>query len=287
MCCRVGRRFLTFLLIISIFLTSSYCIAFAADPDVQTDPDVLLEDGMRYLLGDGVDQDLLKGITMIAQAANEGSARAMIQVGIMYKTGLGKLLSEDFVDGTAADCALSWYIKAAESGEREAAAAIISSDAFTYFLGSEDGSIPEDDATALKYFEKAAEYGDPEAINMMAAFFTYGFGVEHDPDKALELSSQLADEGNAEALLSMEENAYAYYAGTKDGIDINFATAFQYYLKLTEYGNERAMYNVALLYEFGLGTPTDHEKALEWLTKAQEAGYEPASVMLTQLTNNN
>ena len=134
---------------------------------------------------------------------------------------------------------------------------------------------------------KAAEYGDTDAINMVVAFYSFGFGVDQDPQKALELCSKLVDQGNTEALYSMEDYAYAYYAGTKEGIDINFNTSFLYYEKLTEYGNERAMYNLGLLYEYGLGTAQDHEKAIDWLSKAKESGYEPAGEMLSKLSTNN
>ncbi len=247
--------------------------------------DAVYEEGYRLLADSSNPQNLAKGISLILVAADAGSTKAMIEIGTLYTAGLGRLLSEDFEDGSEAELALFWYEKAAEAGDIEAAASAISSDAFTYFLGSEDGSIKEDDAVALSFFKKAAEYGDPYAINMMVAFYTYGFGVEQDSAKALELASQLADQGNAEALYTMEENAYAYYTGSSEGIEKNFGTSFQYYLKLTEYGNERAMYNVGLLYEYGLGVSPDHEEAVEWLTKALNAGYEPAKIILDEFTN--
>ena len=269
------------LLLSACLLISFVPCAFAENADE------LYESGLQYLLGNGVEQDLPKGISMIVEAATSGSPAAMIQVGIMFRSGLGKTLSTEFIEGTEAEVALSWYEKAAEAGDVNAARDAISRDAFMYFLGSEDGSVKEDDATALMYFEKAAEYGDPDALNMMVAFYTYGFGVEQDAEKALELSCRNADQGNEEALLAMEENAYAYYSGNKDGIDINFSTAFQYYLKLTEYDNPRAMYNVGLLYEYGLGITADHEKAVEWLQKSQNAGFEPAKTILDQFSTTN
>lgn len=271
--------FLVFSLLISVNLTCSF-----ADDDTAAKADLMFEEGQKYLSDPSDPQNLVKGIGLIIAAANLGSAKAMVQMGVMYSSGLGKLLSEDFVDGTEAEIALSWYVKAAEAGEKKLAASAIASDGFSYFLGNEDNSIEEDDAVALQYFQKAAEYGDPSAINMMVAFYIYGFGVEADPLKALELESQLASQGDAEALVAMEEYAYAFYSGNKEGIDINFSTAFAYYNKLSEFGNERAMYNVGLLYEYGLGVSADHEKALEWLTKARDAGYEPAKSMLEELS---
>lgn len=276
------RHILCILLVLSLLLCFMVPTLFAEN----IDPDIMFEEGQRYLAsGDTSAQDFVKGISLIVTAANSGSAKAMVEMGLLYSSGLGKLLSEDFEEGTQADLALSWYVKAAEAGEPELAASAISSDAFSYFLGSTDGSIQEDDAVALKYFEKAAEYGDASAINMMVAFYTYGFGVDQDAEKALELGTLLAEKGDKEALLAMEEYAYAYYSGTKDGIDINFNTSFQYYLKLADLGVERAMYNVGLLYEYGLGITANHDKAVEWLSKAKDAGYEPAGDMLTKLTS--
>ena len=280
-----SRYFLVPFLVFSLLLCMLVPSSFAEDNSTEK-ADLMFEEGQK-LLSDGSDaQNLAKGIALIITAAKFGSAKAMVQMGVLYSSGFGKLLSDDFVEGTEAELALSWYEKAAESGEKELAASAIASDAFSYFLGNEDSSIEEDDAIALKYFQKAAEYGDPSAINMMVAFYTYGFGVEADPLKALELESLLASKGDVEALASMEEYAYAYYSGNKEGIDINFSTAFKYYEELTEYGNVRAMYNLGLLYEYGLGVSSDHNKAIEWLTKAKDAGYEPADAVLAELTAN-
>ena len=265
-----------------LILLSFFCVVSNPSFAEDNEADLLYLEAQEILSNNNDTQNLLKGISYMLGAAEAGSAKAMIEVGSMYTNGLGSLIDKNFEEGTAPKCALSWYVKAAEAGEKESAASAMSTDAFSYFLGSD--TVAEDDAVALQFFEKAAEYGDASAINMMVAFYTYGFGVEQDPQKALELGSSLADKGDQEALFAMEENAYAYFSGNKDGLDINFNTAFEYYMKLTEYGNERAMYNVGLLYEYGLGTSKDHAKAIEWVTKAQDAGYEPAKAMLEELS---
>ena len=272
---------LVFGLLFSVFVPYSCAVE---DEDIVAKADLMFEEGQNLISDTSDPQNLVKGIALIIAAANLGSAKAMIQMGVMYSSGLGKLLSEDFVEGTEAELALSWYVKAADAGEKELAASAIASDAFSYFLGSDDSSIKEDDSVALTYFQKAAEYGDPSAINMMVAFYIYGFGVEADPFKALELEDRLASTGDVEALAAMEEYAYAFYSGNREGIDINFGIAFAYYEKLTEYNNERAMYNIGLLYEYGLGVSADHAKAIEWLTKAKAAGYRPAEAALAELS---
>ena len=277
---RTLSSFLFFLLLICLLIPVSFAESEEAE---ELDAQACYEEGLRYL-NTGDVKDYAAGMALIVKAATAGSAKAMVEVGQFYTAGLGKIITPEMDEADTPDVALSWYVKGAEAGEPKLAGSALSSAAFTYFLGSEDGSVQENDAAALAYFQKAAEYGDTDAINMMVSFYTYGFGVPQDPDKALELSSSLADRGNKDALYTIEDNAYAYYAGTKDGIDINFATSFKYYEKLTEYGNERAMYNVGLLYEFGLGVSRDHEKAVEWLTKALDAGYEPAAAKLEELS---
>ena len=265
---------LVFILFCSIFSSLSY-----AD-DNATDAEALLAEGWRYFNGDGIAQDIPKGVSMIVEAANNGSTQAMLEVGYFYNLGLGAVISDDYVEGTGPDMALTWFKKVADAGDPETAGATIVSAAFDYFLGSDDGLIKEDDAAALKYFSAAADLGNPSALNMMGTFCIYGFGVEQDSLKALDYFSRLADQGDANALASIEEFAYAFYAGTMDGIDINFANSFAFYQKLAEYGNERAMYNLGMLYEYGLGVAPDHDKAVEWFTKASEAGFGLAADML-------
>ena len=275
-------RLLSFTLVVSLLCTFS----LGAYAEEATNPDTLLIEGRHYFQGDGVVQDLPKGASLILSAANAGSFQAMLEVASLYKFGFGKLVSEDYLEGTGPDCALLWYEKAAEVGDPELVGIAIANDAFDYFLGSDDGIIKENDVEAIKYFHKAAEYENASAINMLATFYIFGYGVEQNPIHALTLFSSLAEKGNNEALYSMEDYAYAYYAGTKEGIDINFSISFQYYEKLAEYGNERAMYNIGLLYEYGLGIAQNHTKAVEWLTKAQDAGYEPSKSMLSKIDSN-
>ena len=276
-------HFIPFFLILSLILPffSGFCYADTSSADA------IYEEGFRYFQGDGIPQDIPKGVSLILQAANSGSVQAMLTTAYLYNLGLGSIISDDFVEGSGPDIALSWFEKVADSGAVDLAGTEIVGTAFDYFLGSDDGTIQEDDAVALKYFQKAAEYGNPTAINMMASFYIFGFGVEQDAAEALNLFSQLASQGDKEALYSIEDFAYAFYSGTKDGIGINFSNSFQYYLKLTEFDNVRAMYNVGLLYQYGLGVSQNHDKALEWLTKAFESGFEPAKTMIDQLNENN
>ena len=143
--------------------------------------------------------------------------------------------------------------------------------------------MPEDTATAIMFFEKAREIGVYAANNVLGLIYTYGATVNRDPDKALEYFLEGLENGYDDCEQSIEEFAYAYYAGTDQDIDINFNTAFKYYSALTEYENTRAMYNLGLLYYYGLGVSPDQEKGVEWIQKAADLGDEVALEMLKLL----
>ncbi len=269
------------ILVFSILLSYFSALSYGDDQNATA----LFEEGFRYFEGDGIPQDMPKGISLIHQAADAGSVDAMLMIAHLYNLGLGSVISDDYVDGTGADLSLTWFDKIADAGQTELAGNEVVGLAFDYFLGSEDGSIKEDDAVALKFFQKAAGYGNPTAIGMMATFYTYGFGVEKDPSKALDLLVSLVDRDIPDSESTLEDYAYGYYSGSKPEIDINYGTAFQYYQALADRGNERAMYNLALLYENGLGVAPDHVKAVEWLSQASELGFAPASTLLSQFNS--
>ena len=56
----------------------------------------------------------------------------------------------------------------------------------------------------------------------------------------------------------------------------NPSLAFSLYQQAASQGHPKAMYELAQLYQKGLGTATDHQSAFNWFKKATEAGYEDA-----------
>ena len=273
-----------------IFSMATICVAeetekkhdLGIDPSILSNPDALFAEGMKYFTGDGVDQDIAKGCALIYAAANQGSTDAMMQMGYLCAYGFGPAFDKDFVEGSDPVVALNWFMKVAEIGDLTNAAFSIIETGYDYLLGRNE-SIPENTAAAIMFFEAAEKLGVYNANDTLGIFYTYGAVVDRDPDRALQLFVEGAKAGNKECEQAIEEYGYAYYAGTDDAIDINFTTAFQYYSALTEFNNERAMYNVGLLYMSGLGVSQDQAKAEEWIQKAADAGYEPAKAALKSL----
>ena len=277
------------LLFATLFSCMAACFAEAGEPSdlnidtaVLADPDALFKEGMKYFTGEGAEQDIAKGCALIYAAANEGSIDAMMQMGYLCAYGFGPAFDKDFVEGTDPMVALEWFLKVAEAGHLADAAYSIIEVGYDYLLGRNE-NIPENTAAAITFFEAAEQLGVYNANDTLGIFYTYGAIVDKDPDKALKLFVEAAEAGNKDCEQTIEEYAYAYYAGTDDAIDINFATAFQYYEALTAFGNERAMYNVGLLYLNGLGVSLNKEAGMGWLQKAADQGYEPAKTMLETL----
>lgn len=267
------KWFSAILLLLFVFLTViPNCFA-------SEDADAMLEEGWDYFQGNGFEQNQPKGAAMMLKAAEEGSTNAMLRLGYLCVYGQGRFVSKDYKEGEDANLAFEWFNKIAESGNTEMAGAAFISVGYNYLLG-DDESIPEDTAQAVRFFERAEELGIYDANDTLGIFYTYGAVVDRDPDKALALYLEAIRAGNERCEHAAEEYAYAYYAGTDPLLDINFETAFKYYEALTEFDNPRAMYNIGMLYLYGLGVAKDQEKGIEWVQKAADAGLEMAKEAL-------
>ncbi len=270
--------FVLALMLLSSLLANAAC--FADDT-----ADQVYAEGMAYIIGDGVEQDLKKGGDLLLAAADAGSIDAMISLGYFCAYGTGSVFIEDYEKGMDPVYALEWFVKAANEGtedDKETAAYSIIETGYNYLLGK-DERIPEDTAAAVMFFEEAEKLGVYEINDILGIFYTYGSVVERNPDRALELFLEGARAGYKECEYTIEDYAYAYYAGTDEAIDINFGTSFQYYKALTAFDNTRAMYNVGLLYIYGLGVSADRDEGIKWITRAASLGDDRAKEMLETL----
>lgn len=271
---------LAFLLLFFLFAGDT-AICFAADT-----ADEMYAQGMAYFTGDGVEQDIKKGSEMLLAAADAGSIDAMMSLGYFCAYGTGSIIIKDYEKGMDPVYALKWFTRAANEGnadDKETAAYSIIEIGYNYLLGK-DERIPEDTVAAVMFFEEAEKLGVYEINDILGIFYTYGSVVDRDPDRALEIFLEGARAGYKECEYTIENYAYAYYAGTDDAIDINFATSFQYYKALTAFNNTRAMYNVGLLYIYGLGVSADRDEGIKWITRAASLGDDRAKEMLETLT---
>jgi len=84
------------------------------------------------------------------------------------------------------------YRAAAEAGDATAQAGM----GFMYQYGE---GVPQDDATAVKWFTKAAEQGNDDAQFFLGHMYRFGKGVPEDDTTAVKWFTKAAEQGNAEA----------------------------------------------------------------------------------------
>lgn len=140
-----------------------------------------------------------------------------------------------------------------------------------------------DEAKSNKYYQKAFKVyikkadSNGEAAFEIGKMYQNGFGIDADAEKAREFFKKGA--------IAQDKNASYEFAQICIS-DIEYTDAFKYFNQAAEAGHTLAMYNVAKLYEEGVGTEMNKSKAIEWYTKCVEKKspiYEDARKALKRL----
>lgn len=286
--------------------------------------------GLCYAYGFGVEKDSRKAAKCYRVAAGEGySSHAKLALGLCYADGIGierdKIKAEDLFSKTLCDEAnpdkfwnknevLMWLREAGERGN-----ASVQKCLGDYYMAGNDY------AEAVKWFRKAAEIEyDYSALHdssfrgrkkrgealrkqsikasaymQLAEIYLHGGnGVEKDEAEAVQLFRKAAEQGNAEAQISLaacyldgvgvgkdEPEAIRWFhrAAKQDGC---FAEVATQYLKAIEDGDPEAQCRLASIYQLGFDCQTglwlykDKAKAVKWYRKAAEQGSADAQTAL-------
>ncbi len=95
---------------------------------------------------------------------------------------------------------------------------------------------------------------------------------------ALEIWAPLAQAGDPQAQLDI-----GALFDTGEGVPMDQAAAFRWYLRAAEAGLPAAQFNVAVLLDTGQGVPRDRAEAALWYARAAARGYGRAAYNLAQL----
>jgi uncharacterized protein len=167
----------------------------------------------------GLPQDFAKALMWNEKAVAQGSARAHLNIGLMYRDGSGvpkdaaKALQEFTTAAEMGDMKASRYLglfaedagdfaKAATFYQEGATRGDITSQFYlgrAYELGK---GVPQDYAQAFTWYGKSAERGDHVASDGMvglASLYERGLGIPKDAQKAIALYQQAAVTGNENA----------------------------------------------------------------------------------------
>jgi localization factor PodJL len=159
---------------------------------------------------------------------------------------------------------LQMLTSAASRGDREAQFRI-----GARFLS--DGGAQGDPATAARWLARAADQGHAESQFVLASLYERGAGVPKDEGQARDLYRKAASAGHIRAmhnlgvLLSAQDTPQDY------------AEAAGWFMSAAAAGLADSQFNLALLYERGLGLQQDGRRAYFWYQVASLAGDKEAA----------
>ncbi|MBR7005358.1 MAG: SEL1-like repeat protein [Candidatus Methanomethylophilaceae archaeon] len=197
-----------------------------------------------------------RSFDVVYDQAQFGVAASQYRLALMYRDG-------DTVEKDE-DKYLEWLKAASDQGHVEAQVAYAD-----LLFGSEDTR-----ADAVSLYKSAADKGDVNARSKLSAI--YGGDVD-DPDRKelLTLCKELADSGNPP-----DVTRYAAVLLKTAWSENDRKAAFEQYLKASEGGNPDVYFQLATMYDGGIGTAKDFDSYVRMLKLAAESGHHRAMVVL-------
>lgn len=154
---------------------------------------------------------------------------------------------------------LQMLANAASRGDREAQFRIASR-----FLS--DGTVQGDPATAARWLAKAADQGHVELQFVLASLYERGVGVPKDETLARDLYRRAASAGHIRAMHNLGVILAA------QGAPEDYEQAAGWFASAAMSGLTDSQFNLAVLYERGLGLQQNNQKAFFWYQVASLAG---------------
>ena len=179
----------------------------------------------------------------VSAKAAAGDTDAMFELAGGYLVGLGTP-----IDRAAA---AKWLRLAAEKGHTHAQ--------FSFGQVLLRGEIcPKDIPQSIRWFRLAAEKANPDAELSLAQAYANGEGVEADEKEALRWLKLSATHGHPIA-----QSDYAFAILDEDNPDLCGESA-EWLRKSALQGKSSAMFNLAIMYQRGVGVPKDRITAFAW-----------------------
>ncbi len=243
--------------------------------------------GWNYVLGEDVDANPAKGVSMLEAAAAMGDPDAMNYLGRVY--ALGKLGQRDEAR------AVSYYRQAAENGDRHAAYNL----GKAYWFG--DLGLPVDLDQSFRFMKDAAEMRNSSAEFYLSRMYFEGKGTHKNDSLAMFWASQgyYQEDWDGKAqlgllLVKLRKDEPGRAAGTKLLLDAVVAgngyaqleysrlllktskhepdirAAFVWVKQAADKGNESAQALLGRMYVEGLGVKVDVPRGLKMLAQQEK-----------------
>lgn len=224
-----------------------------------TDPEILYQWGLKFMLGDGLAVDPGSATHCFRKAADQGHAAAMHQLGELYLSGEAGL--HDTQE------ALLWTRKAATLGSLEAMAS----------LGAQLVKTADRRDEGLQWLHVAASGNVPQALRTLARIYAEappGEGGKAEAARILRAAQALDEPAACYALGRwIREGAIP----AEDPGEARRALA-----RAADLGMPEAMLELAAEYRDGSPTPQDRALASEWLQKAAWKGHPKGMLMMAR-----
>ena len=166
--------------------------------------------GVIYSNGRGLPQSYVEAAKWFHRAADKGQAGAQYDLGVLFAKGQG--VPENF-DGSGEVVSQG---RRPGQGERP----VQPRASFT----AQGQGVPQDYAEAAKWYRKAAEQGDMDSQNRLAALYLAGDGVQQDYAEAARWYRKAADQGDIEA-----QNELGSLYGNGQGVPQDYVEAYRWF----------------------------------------------------------
>ena len=127
--------------------------------------------------------------------------------------------------------------------------------------------VPANPAQAVLWYRRAAERGHPMAANNLGVLYKNGIGTERDYAEAMRWYRLAADAGNAEA-----QNNIGVLFNNGLGVERDYKQAFAWFKRAAVGGNVSAQINLGVLFKNGIGIAQDYGEAMRWFRRAVDGG---------------
>ena len=135
----------------------------------------------------------------------------------------------------------------------------------------------------LRFMKDAAEQGCVEAQGHLGEVYDHSLGVPRDANRAVRYMRMAAENGNATAALTAQNNlGYAYQQGKGD-LPQSYVKAVEWWRKAADQGYAPCQHNLGVAYIMGKGVAQSDHKAAEFYRKAAEQCHAGAQVGLAEL----
>mmetsp|Transcript_2578 Transcript_2578/g.3718 ORF Transcript_2578/g.3718 Transcript_2578/m.3718 type:complete len:1461 (+) Transcript_2578:162-4544(+) len=243
---------------------------------------------------------LNQAVNLYGHAARKGHSGAQFHLGLRLIEG-GKNIPKDY------KTAVSWLKRAASSADKFGAAAAhrlakcyeagegvekdelravywytqaakMNSVESQVFIAKYYSEVAVNDVKSSKWWKRAAEQGNKEALHMMGLIHEAGRGRPRDLMKAVEYHQKAAKKGQIQSQTRLAE----YYEQGL-GIEKDLSKSFYWYSQAADQGHAPSQHKLAIaLLDGDKNVEQDEKRAIYLLKLAAKSGYAPACLSLAQ-----